>query len=156
MSVPDLSVPYRDAIIAASAITGALPAYLGSYPVFTRVPVPDDASPVLLRGPIIVVSAQVQAGEEDGVDSQRPVIDRDIMVYGLALPNKNDPDDQFRATESVAFAVHALFHRQRRAITVSGWSVTDLTATGPAPAPTDDEQTVGRRVTVRARLDKKN
>ena len=146
MSVPDLSVPYRVAIIAASGITAELPAYLGSYPVFTRVPVPDDAP-----YPLVVVASQLHGGEEDGLDDQRPLVDRDIMVYGL-----NDTPAHYRQVETIAFALHALFHRQRAAITVAGWTVADLTAVGPEPAPVDDEQTVGRRVTVRARLAKKN
>lgn len=148
MPVPDLSVPYRAAIIAASAITSELAAYQDTYPVFTRVPVPSDAA-----YPLIVVSAQFQSGEEDGLRNVRPSVDRDIMVYGVSSA---DPAlDQYRKVERIAFAVHALFHRQRAAIAVPGWEVVDLVATGPAPAPTDDEQTVGRRVTVRARLAKK-
>lgn len=146
MSVPDLSAPYRAALVGAAAITAELPVYLGSYPVFTRVPVPDDAP-----YPMVVVSAQLQAGEEDGVADQRPLLDRDVMVYG-----RNDTAAHFRQVETIARAVHALFHRQKRSITVSGWHVADLTATGPAPAPVDDAQTVGRRVTVRARLAKSN
>lgn len=129
-----------------STITGELAVYKGTFPVFTRVPTPDDAA-----YPIVVVAAQVQAAEEDGVDDQRPVVDRDVMVYGY-----NDTAAHYRQVESIAFSVHALFHRQRSAVSVSGWHVVDLTATGPESAPTDNTNIVGRRVTVRARLAKKN
>lgn len=148
MSVPDLAVPYRAALVGAAAITDNLLDYYGSYPVFTRAPVPDDAADYY---PIIVVGAQIQAGEADGMSDQRPVVDRDINVYG-----RNDTPAHYRAVETIAFAVHDFLHRAPSAITVSGWVVIDLTALGPDAAPVDDEQTVGRRVTVRARLAKQS
>lgn len=141
----DLSAPVRAAIVAASAITSTLPAYLGSYPVFTRVPVPDDAP-----YPMVVVAAQFPGGDEDGVSDQRPIIVRDVMVYGTN--GRAATSDQYRAVETIAHALRELFHRQRGAITVAGWSVTEIVAATPQPAPVDDEQTVGRRVEVTVRL----
>jgi hypothetical protein len=142
----DLSVPIRDAIVAETAITDELPAYLGSLPVFTRVPVPDDAP-----YPLIVVAAQFQGAMDDGINDQRPAIVRDVIVYG-----KNDTAANYRQVEAIAFAVRDLFHSQREAIIVPDWGVIDITAMAPAVAPVDDEQTVGRRVELTVRLARKN
>lgn len=145
MSV-DLAQPIRNALVGASSITSLLPAYLNGYPVFTRRPVPDDAP-----FPNLVVSPDVAADEQDGVADQRPVLQRDVMVYG-----RNTTDAEYRAVEAVARQVHTLFHRQRNSITVSGWGVVDVVARFPMPAPTDDEQTVGRVVPLTIRLSKHN
>lgn len=144
MSV-DLSQPFRTAIIGSSDITDYMDAYAGSFPVFTKVPVPDDAPNFL-----VVVHAQIGDGEDDGLSDQRPSIIRDITVYG---PNAREPvNDRYRDVEATAFLIQQLFHRKKTSITVPGWSVVDVLAGGPFPAPTDDEQTVGRRVPVTARL----
>src|SRR5688572_16505570 len=132
MSLADLSIPLREALVAAASVTSQLPAYQGSYPVFTRRPV-DAVAPY----PMIVVSPDITKTDQDGIDDQRPVIVRDISVYGL-----NDTPAKYRTVETLARAVHDLFHRNRLAITVSGWAVVAITATGPIPAPVDDDATV--------------
>lgn len=142
----DLSEPLRTALVGAASVTTNLAAYKGSFPVFTRVPVPDD-----IAYPIVVVGTEVQAAEEDGLTDQRPTLTRDILVYG-----KNEPAADYRTVETIAFAIHALFNRTRTAITVTNWSVVDIIADSPSPAPVDDEQTVGRRVTLTIRLAKQN
>lgn len=147
MSV-DLAAPTLAALRAATSVTSELQAYAGSYPIFTRVPVPDDAP-----DRVVVISPTMHAGEEDGINDQRPVLSNTIATYDV-----NDPQSSanYRAVERIAFAVQQLFHRNRTAITVSGWSVVDITARGPAIAPVDDEQTVGRMVTVTYRLARHN
>lgn len=143
----DLGRPIRDAIVGAAAITALLPAYLGGFPVFTRRPVPD-AAPY----PMIVVSPDVAAEDQDGINDQRPMLQRDVAVYG-----RNITGDEYRAAEAVARQVHALFQSQGRlAIAVPGWHVIDINARWPMPAPTDDEQTVGRVVPLTIRLAKQN
>lgn len=145
----DLSAPLRAAIVGESSITDELPAYKGSYPVFTRVPVPDDAP-----YPMIVIPTEVGGGDSDGIDNLQPAVVRDVNVYG-----RNDPNDptSYRQVESIADAVWELLHRQRAAITApAGWSITDVQAARPSPAPVDDEQTAGRRVQVTVRLAKLN
>lgn len=143
----DLAQPILAAIIGASSITSLLPAYLGNFPVFTRRPVPDDAP-----YPAIVVSPDVAASDQDGIDDQRPVLQRDVAVYG-----KNTTADEYRETEQIAREVHSLFQSLgRHAIVVPGWHVVDLSARWPTPAPTDDEQTVGRVVPLTIRLAKHN
>lgn len=142
----DLSAPIRAALVADAGVTASLPAYAESYPVFTRAPAPDDAP-----YPMIMLATQFQAGEEDGLTDQRPSIVRDVVVYGL-----NDTAAHYRTVEALAHAVRTLFHRRRHSIVVSGWSVTDVVASGPRPAPVDDEQTVGRLVEVIVRLARQN
>lgn len=143
----DLAQPIRAMIVGASSITSLLPAYLGGFPVFTRRPAPDDAP-----YPMIMVSPDVAASSEDAINDQRPVIERDVAVYG-----KNTTADEYRETEAVARAVHALFQEAARsALSVPGWHVIDFSARWPTPAPTDDEQTVGRVVPLTIRLAKHN
>lgn len=134
----DLSAPIRAALLADAAITALLPAYLGSRTVFTRRPAPPDAP-----YPMILVSPDISVSDADGVSDLRPVAERDISVYG-----ENDTAAKYRDVETLARAVRALFHRQRRAISVNGWSVSQIVARGPRPAPVDDTQTVGRVVTL--------
>lgn len=133
---PDLAAPVRAALIGAAAITTALPAYVGGYTVFTRAPVPGDAP-----YPMVLSATQFEGATADGVSDQRPVIIRDVVVYG-----KNDTAANFRVVDQIAHAVKALFHRKRGSLIVPGWTVVSVFASGPSPAPTDDEQTVGRRV----------
>ena len=135
----------RASLIGTAAITGELAAYAGSYPVFTRRPVPDDAP-----YPLIVVNPQIQVGQADGMADQKPVLVHDIAVYGLN--GVAGTTDNYRAVEHIAFLVHQLFHRKPASVSASGWGVVDVTALGPFPAPVDDEQTVGRRVEITARL----
>ena len=146
MSVADIGIPLRDALLAAPAVTGQLAAYKGSFPIFTRRPV-DPAAPY----PLIVVSPDITKTDVDGINDQRPVIERDISVYG-----ENDVPVKYRTVETIARAVHDLFHRNRHAIAVSGWAVVSITATGPIPAPVDDDKTVARVVSLTVMLAKQN
>lgn len=141
MTAPALEVlvPLRAAIIANAAITAKLGKYQGAPSVHTRRPVPVDAGfPMITVGPIITRS------DEDGINSHRPIVVIDVNTYGEAAAH-------YRDVEAVADMIYAMFHRQRP-ITVAGYSVTQITATGPSPAPADDDQHVGRRVTLTIRL----
>lgn len=140
--IAELAAPIRAALVAEADITGELAAYKGSYPIFTRRPAPADAP-----YPMILVSSDITATDVDGIADYRPVQVRDIAVYG-----KNDTAEHYRQVEDIARAVRELFHRQSDAIAVSGWGVTQITASGPRPAPTDDEQTVGRVVELTVQL----
>lgn len=139
----DLAEPIRTALIEASEITTLLMAYKNSYPVFTRRPIPEDAPPI-----VIIVSPTVSlTHDDDGIHDQRPLILRDISVYG-----PNEPAASYRKIEEIAHLVHDLFHRKRDAIIVDGWDVVQITVTGPIPAPVDDEEEVGRLVTLNVLL----
>lgn len=138
----DLSAPLRTAIIGHTPITSKLATFNGAPAVFTRRPVPD-------AYPLVIVSPDIVLSDEDGISDLRPVVVRDIAVYGL-----NDTAANYRKVEQVGYALRDLFHRQRQAITVIGYRVIDIVAQGPYPAPVDDDTTVGRRVTLQARLAK--
>jgi len=138
----DLSTPIRTAIIGDATITAQLAAYKGSFPVFTRAPVPNDAP-----YPMIIVSVPISMGDEDGVDDERPILVRDVMVYG-----QNDTAAHYRQVETIAFALKDIFHRAWRSITVSGWKVLSVVSTDVNPAPVDNDEEVGRRIELTVRL----
>lgn len=135
----EILVPIRAAILANSTITSKLGLFQGSPSIHTRRPVPVDAGyPMVTVGPIITRS------DEDGINSFRPVVVIDINVYGEAAAH-------YRDVEAVADMIYAMFHRQRT-IAVAGYSVTQITATGPSPAPADDDTHIGRRISLTLRL----
>ena len=141
---PDLSEPIRTAIISDSVISGMLAQYVGGPAVFTRTPTPaTDPVPY----PQVVVSPDLSSTSEDGLTSQRFVISRDVTVYG-----RNDQAENYRDVETIAKLLQALFHRQKRSLQVNRFRVFDLVATGPTPSPVDDDQNVGRVVTLTVRL----
>jgi hypothetical protein len=144
MSAADLAAPLIAALLGDAAITSQLAAYKGAYPVFNRRPVPVGAP-----YPMIVVSPDIVVSDQDGIDDFRPIQDRDIAVYGL-----NSDAAKYRTVEDLAYAVRELFHSVRTAITVPGWHVININASGPVPAPTDDDQTIARLVTLRVELAK--
>jgi hypothetical protein len=140
--VIDLAPSIRAALLANATLAALLPAWKGSKSIHTRRPVPADA-PL----PMIVVSPDIGITDEDMVDQQLITVVRDIAVYG-----SNATAETYRAVEGIAYLVRDTFHRTRTAIAPSGWMVVDILAVGPFPAGTDDEQTVGRVVTLTMRL----
>src|SRR4051812_26701905 len=132
MSAADLAIPLRTAVLAATPITALLEAYKGSFPVFTRRPLPADAP-----YPSIIISPDISLSDQDGINDFRPIQERDITVYG-----QNDTAEKYRVVEVLGYKIRELFHKQRLAIAVSGWGVVQISARGPIPAPTDDDATV--------------
>lgn len=131
MSV-DITVPLRTAVLANAGITALLPAYLGSYPVFTRRPVPADAP-----FPLILISPDVAVADVDGINDFRPTIVRDIIAY-----SRNDVGVSYRDAFAISQLVKAMFHRQRLSFTPpSPWTVTQIVASGPQSIPEDDQVT---------------
>jgi hypothetical protein len=138
----NLKAPIRTAILAATAITDELATYKGAPAVFTRRPIPDDAT-----YPCIVIETDLSR-DEDALVALRPVVMADICVYGT-----NDPQGaEYRAVENIGYALRNLFHRKRWSIVPTDAAVIDVVARGPSAAPTDDEKTVGRVVTLQVRL----
>lgn len=140
----NVSEPIRSAIIANGTITSLLTAYAGSFPVFTRRPVPADAP-----YPMIIISDDVSIGDEDGINDYRLVVVRDVAVYGL-----NEPHTNYRNVETIGYELRNMFHRIKDAIIVSGYGVIDIIASGPRSAPADSDNEVGRLVTLTIRLSK--
>lgn len=139
----NLAAPIRNAIVANTTITALLQAFQGSFPVFTRVPTPSD-SPY----PLIVITPDVAISDEDGISDLRPVVVRDVAVYGL-----NDTAEQYRDVETIGYELRDMFHREK-ALTVPGYHVIDIRVTGPRVAPADTENEVGRMVELTIRLSK--
>lgn len=142
----DLGPPIRAALIAAATVGDRLAQYQGEPAVFTRRPVPADA-----QDPMVIVNPDTAITDEDGLTSERPVVLRDIAIYGRkGAPG--DPSDQTRLVESLGYSVRALFHRQKFSVQPEGYSVIGITAAGPFVAPVDDDVTVGRLVSLTIRL----
>ena len=140
MSV-DLAEPIRDALVASSGITTLLATYASEPAVFTRRPVPGNAS-----FPMIVVTPDVTVSDQDGIFDFRPLIVREVIAYSL-----NDTPANYRLADQLAYLIRTLFHRQRRAISVPGWGVVDIVVTGPSPTSQDD-QTEGRSLLLTVQL----
>lgn len=137
----DLAVPLRTAIVNSS-IAALLPSFNSDLTVFTSRPV-DPEAPY----PLIIISPDIAITDNDGVHDQRPVMMRDISVYG-----SNETPQHYRDTEQIARMVRDLFHRKPSSFTVTDWAVVSVTATGPRIGPVDDDVTIGRIVTLTIQL----
>lgn len=136
----DLQPAIRARILQDATITSLLSVYKGSFGVFTRKPVPEDAV-----YPMIVISPIVTDREEDWINCQKRILTYDVVVYG-----NNDDATKYRNVEKIASRLTAIFHRMPRfALTMpSGSGFIQSTASAPMPAPVDDNQKTGRIVIV--------
>lgn len=132
----DFSPALRTALINDATVGGLVGEWEDSPAVFTRTPVPADA-PM----PLVVISPDVSYIDLVALSDERPQVEKDIFVYG-------DQPDQYRVVESIARRVYDLFHRTRFSISVAGYNIVLISATGPRPAPVDDENMIGRVVTL--------
>ena len=139
-----MSLDLAPAILAAiktdPTITGLLSTFQGEPAIATRRPVNDG-----MEYPLIAISPDVAVNDADALTSFRPVVIRDIIVYG------NQPDD-YRTVEQIGYRLRDLFHRNRDVIIPTGFDVIAVTATGPRAAPTSDDETVGRVVSLTIQL----
>jgi hypothetical protein len=137
----DLAAPIRDALMASADIVSRIGEWKGEPAVFTRRPLPSDAP-----YPCIAISPDIAVTDFDYLTSGKTRIIRDIIAYGRQ-------PDHYRTVEEIGYLLRALCHRQKGFITApQGYSVIDIVAAGPVPAPTDDEKTVGRLVSLTFRL----
>jgi len=142
----DLHEAYRDALQERTAIASLLSEWKGEPAVFTRRPAPDDA-----QFPMAFVSFPDQVTDMDGLTAKRPIVRSQIAFYG----NKGAPgsaQDDTRDVEAMAVEARTLFHRNRFAISPSGFTVVDIQVQGPMTAPVDDDSRVGRLIVVTTRL----
>lgn len=130
----------------AAAIVAELGAWRGEPAVFAYRPIPDDAP-----DPVIIINEDAAIGDEDGLRSSRPVVQRDVVVYGRRAP-PGDPTDQSPAVERIGYLIRELFHRQKFSVRPEAYSVTDIVARGPVAAPADDDGEIGRLVSLTIRL----
>lgn len=142
----DISPALRSAMLATPAIADALEQWKSAPAIFTRRPIPADAP-----HRIALINPETAISDGDGLISERPIVMRDIAIYGRKA-EAGSPLDDTRTIEAVGYAIRSLFHRQRFSFSPSGFSVIDVVARGPFPAPTDDDQTVGRIVSLTVRL----
>lgn len=140
----DLQPAIRSRILSDSQIVSLVSAYKGSSAIFTRRPVPEDAS-----YPMIVVSPIVTDREEDWINCQKRILTYDIIVYG-----NNDDSEKYRNVEKIASRLTTLFHRMPRfALTMpAGSEFIQSRVSAPMPAPVDDNQKTGRVVVVNIEL----
>jgi len=141
----DLSPAIRTALLDEPTIAGLLSEFAnsGEASIFTRVPVPADAV-----YPYIVIFPDVFINDLDGLTSDRPVVVRDVAVYGV------QPTD-YRTVEQLGYSIRELFHRERFSIINADFDIVEIIATGPISAPGADEETIGRLVTLTIQTRKK-
>lgn len=126
----------------AQAIVAELPPYLGEPAVFAYRPIPADSP-----RRVIVINEDAAISDADGLTSDRPIIQRDVIAYGVrGAPG--DTSDDSAAIEAMGYQLRALFHRQKFSVRLHGYSVIQITATGPVPAPVDDDGEVARVVSL--------
>ena len=153
----DLGPPLRatligendDAFVNTAAIRALMPEYLGAPAVFAYRPIPDD-TPSL----VIMINPDAAISDADGLTSDRPIVQRDIIVYGRK-GTPGDPSDDSPKVEQLGFLIRELFHRKKFSVRPEGYSVIDVVATGPVVAPVDDDGEIGRLVSLTVRLRRK-
>lgn len=143
----DLGPAIREALLGESGVADLLSTWTGEPAVFTRRPVPADAT-----DPMIIVNPPRSVTDADGLTSDRPVWMGDVAIYGRRGAPGDPTEDDTRVVEQIGIRIRALFHRQRFALQVGGFHVIDIRAAGPVPAPVDDDKTVGRIVSLIVRL----
>lgn len=139
----DLNIPLREALMEYEPISGQLSQWNGEPAIFTIEPTPSDA-----QYPFILIRPPFGIGDEDGLRSDRPIVQRDISVYG----RKGARRDEYRAVDAMGYELREYFHRNKWAISPEGYDVVDIEVSGPIPGPTDDMKTVARLVGLTIRL----
>jgi hypothetical protein len=150
IATPDLAIPLRTALLNSSDISGQLAVYRDNDAIFTRrpAPVPPDGYTNGVDKPLIMISGDLALIDDAGyLDAEHNIHTRDITVYG-----SNATTDDYRKVEELARAIRDVFHRAPDAITVPDWTVLQIWAIGPHPAPDDDDMIVARVVTLQIQL----
>lgn len=136
----NLAGPLRTAMLDNADLVALLGTYAGEPSIHTRRPIPSEAV-----SPDAVISPDVAITDADGLTSRRPIVMRDISIYG-------DQPDQYRQVEEAAYLTRLMFHRLPRAIVVPDYQVIQITASGPSAGPTDDATTLCRYVSLMIQL----
>lgn len=118
-------------LTALLGVTGGVPS------IFAKRPIPTAAV-----YPLVITTTVVADVDQDLVSTQIRQISRDIAVYGKVA---TDFDKVIDAAERI----RALFHRQP--LTVAGWRVFEVRASGAIDAPAEAAE-IGRIVTLSIRL----
>lgn len=147
----NLATPLRDAVMGLTDITDLLGTYAGEPSIFTRRPVPGEGT-----YPMVVISPDIALTDQDALINFRPVIMRDLAIYGQTIRETSElgQQDDYRSIETIGYALREAFHRHREMVSVPDYNVIDIIASGPIPAPTGDDRLLGRVVTLTIRLSK--
>ena len=132
-----LSTAIYSRLAADATLTALLGTTVGVPSIFAKLPVPTGAVYPLVK--TVTVVADV---DQDMLTTQVREISRDIAVYGKIA---TDFDKVIDAAERI----RALFHRQP--LTVAGWRVFEVRASGAIDAPAEAAE-IGRIVTLSIRL----
>lgn len=145
----DLTTPVIDRLLANAAVQAFLPTYTAdsggsAKAVFSTDRVPGDAG-----FPFIHSSGQIDDTPEDIKNTRFRVILRDIGIFDLV------EDRSSSALDDIAEKVRNLFNRGNvaaehpvdGAMTVAGFKIITMEASGPVVAPTDEE-VMGRIITL--------
>lgn len=149
----NLSEPLREAILGMYTVTDLLGTYGNEPSIFTRRPVPGEAT-----YPMVVISPDAAVFNQDALVSFRPVVLRDLAVYGQENATRNGTQvSDYRTVETIAYDLRERFHRRRDVIFFpdDDYHVIDVVAAGPLVAPTGDDRLIGRVVPLTIRLLKK-
>lgn len=133
---PDMGPGIRAALIADSGIVSLLSMVDGVPAVFTKDPANEPEAM-----PQIVISADIVHEDMDHLSDLWSIVTRYVRVYGRY-------QDHYRDVDSISRQIRSLFHRRRLSIEVSGYHVARVICSGPIPAPTSDDEIVGRVVTL--------
>lgn len=137
----DLQPTIRTFLLNDVTISSKLSDYSGSKALFTRRPVPQDAS-----YPVGIISPIISDIETDYISCA----ERRALQYNVIFYSNNDTSSSYRDVESLAFRAANLLHRADRFAFVMPQNSTliQTTASSPFPAPTDDIVKVARGITL--------
>ena len=130
-----LTAAFHQRLAGDPTLATLLATYNGRPAVFTSDPAPADA-----ELPFVVSAGEVAQEPADTKTTRGRTIYRDVRCYAAETGSAAQ-------IEAIAERVRALFHRYPLA--VAGYGIVVAVASGPIPAPDDDDTTTGRVVTVR-------
>lgn len=148
MSAPDIAPAALTTLMADAYITSRIGTWKRRPAIYSRRPVPGDAP-----YPMIIINPNSTVTNFDYLNSIHPWVFRDILVYGQQ--GEDTKKSQLRVVDEVAYRIRELFHRKRFALQVEGYNTVNIVATGPQTAPVDDDQSVGRLVSLSVQLQEK-
>lgn len=127
----------RSFLLNDSTFSGYLTDYKGSKSLFTRRPVPEDAT-----YPLAVVSPIITYRESDFVTGkQHFYITHDLLIF-----DTNESSSNYRSVEEAAFRARKVLHRLNPTTFTmpAGYRLLSCLADFPIPGPTDDLIKVSR------------
>lgn len=135
----DLSVSIRKYLLTINSFTDIISNYSTSKAIFNYRPVPNDAV-----YPMCVVSSASGGGDIDWLNCNRRSI-----VYHVFIYDNNSEPLKYINIEKAANIVARSFHRMDvNLLEQVGFKVVSVTASNPFPAPTDDNETIARAITL--------